>query len=661
MPNRGIFIVLEGADGSGKGTQFNLLAERLKAIGYNIAIFDFPRYDKGSSHFVKEYLNGRYGSASEISPYTASLFFALDRYEASKDIKKALDEGKIVLSNRYVGSNMAHQGGKFGDDAEQRGFFVWADNLEYQLLGIPRPDISLFLRVPAEVSYELIKRKQARSYTDKVQDEHEGDREHLKRSVATYDLLCRLFPKDFRAIECTKNGRLMSVPEINNLIWESLKPLLPTERPNPSHSAVVSLSAGEDSQPAKETGLSGELGFTFKDSSLLLKLQVVRIMPVVNESQSDSWAAAKYAFYTPGGLPHELAATYKAGFKNLADLHEVLRNRLTRYLEKTLLEKANAPGRQTLGQLLLPLTPLGALSPFSVTVRKSDVEQLCGNLLAQETDEAQWAAQQLYLAARQKWPKDFKQALESNTPPEPIHNIIAKLAADRLPRHNSDSESVKLVEARPRHEFDLLAESIYQFSHLPHDEIAEEVSNWPYQQKFESLKQAAAIPGLLDKVGYKIDLISDQITLGRLAETAQLESVQVQTLTPRYGFDVPTIIEEAGLDDLYNECFDESLKLYGQLQSAGREDLAPYAALMGHKVRWQLSTNAQKLREIFKLSSEGSISPLTAEIYEKVSEVHPLLWEIIAAEAVPAAKLRQKSKPRIKESHRRPNRNPKKS
>jgi dTMP kinase len=177
---QGIFIVLEGVDGSGKGTQFRLLTERLKAVGYDVEVFDFPRYEQPSSHFVRNYLNGEYGDAAGISPYTASLFFALDRYEAAPQIKKAIQQGKIVLSNRYVGSNMAHQGGKFTNSGEQRGFFIWEDGLEFQMLGIPRPTLNIFLRVPAEISHELIVKKAKRSYTDNSHDQHEADIEHLK-------------------------------------------------------------------------------------------------------------------------------------------------------------------------------------------------------------------------------------------------------------------------------------------------------------------------------------------------------------------------------------------------------------------------------------------------------------------------------------------------
>ena len=133
MDTKGTFIVIEGTDGSGKGTQFQLLADRLAEAGYDVATFDFPQYDKPSSYFVREYLNGKYGTAEEVGPYTGSLFYALDRFEASNDIRAALAEGKVVLANRFVGSNMAHQGTKFQHAEERRGYFIWLDNLEFEI------------------------------------------------------------------------------------------------------------------------------------------------------------------------------------------------------------------------------------------------------------------------------------------------------------------------------------------------------------------------------------------------------------------------------------------------------------------------------------------------------------------------------------------------
>jgi thymidylate kinase/thymidylate synthase ThyX len=224
---QGVFIVIEGTDGSGKGTQFELLKTTLIDEGYEVATFDFPRYKEPSSHFIKEYLNGAYGTADEVGPYTGSLFFALDRYEVANDIRKALSEGKVVLANRFTGSNMAHQGTKFDHPEERRGYFIWLDNLEFEMLGIPRPTKSFVLRMPAEVAQQLVDKKGKRDYTDKKRDIHEADLSHMQRSVEVYDDLCQLFPKDFEQIDCVRNGNLLSINDIQKMIWEKIEPFLP--------------------------------------------------------------------------------------------------------------------------------------------------------------------------------------------------------------------------------------------------------------------------------------------------------------------------------------------------------------------------------------------------------------------------------------------------
>lgn len=244
----GLFIVLEGSDGSGKTTQFRLLAARLRAVGYRVETFDFPQYDKPSSHFVRQYLAGRYGPASEISPYTSSLFYAVDRYEAAKDIRKALEQGKIVLANRYTGSNMAHQGAKFGSNAEKRGFFIWAESLEYELLGIPRPTVNFFLNMPAQIAAKLISHR-AKAAKAKL-DEHESSSSHLNGATETYKLLCELFPKDFVMVNCAKDGKPLDVKFISNMIWEGLKPILPPNPPLKAKEMTISFDAPKPARKA---------------------------------------------------------------------------------------------------------------------------------------------------------------------------------------------------------------------------------------------------------------------------------------------------------------------------------------------------------------------------------------------------------------------------
>jgi dTMP kinase len=643
--DRGIFIALEGSDGSGKATQFNLLKERLQATGYEVAVFDFPRYANESGSFVRKYLAGTYGPATDISPYTASLFYALDRFDAKADIETALEAGKIVLANRYAGSNMAHQGAKFDNPAEKRGFFIWEDNLEFQLLGIPRPDISYFLRVPAEISQKLL-RQRAHNSATKL-DGHELDIDFLKKSLATYDLMCQLFPKDFKAIDCTADGELLSIADINNRIWSKLKPLLPADKPNPSHSVVVTLDSSLDSKNNK-TQFMDDLDHTFQNISLFTRLQLERLSRVQNLNQRPYWHESGYRYYTPAGLPQELQAKYKQSNEKLAGLHEQARNRLVRFLESKALSGDGI--RYSADELLTPLTPLSALVSAPIRVSKNDIRRVASELLTQDSDEIQWAAKQLYLAARQAWPARFKQPLESDEGPIALNNIIAKIAEEYLPSGLSSGEPVKLLEAHPRLEFSLLADSIYPYSNLPLDEIAEEVSNWPYTQKYQSLKEAARQPEVLSKVRYKLDIISDQITISRIIDSANSVDAVLQVFTPRYGYDVPEIIEEAGIDDLYDQCFDESLSLYALLQSAERYDIAPYVTLMGHKVRWQLNLNAVQLGRFAK-DKDLTKDVTVKAIIEQIADSHPLLTEIIKGAESTVSSPAKNGKSRVKPYH----------
>lgn len=222
MSKQGIFIVIEGSDGSGKGTQFKLIADRLKAQGHDIATYDFPQYDQESSYFVREYLNGNYGSADSLGAYTPSLFFALDRFQAAQSIKKDLAAGKIVLSNRFIGANLAHQGQKIDDEAERTKYYNWLYDLEFNILGIPKPDVNIVLIVPADIAQKLVDQKDARSYTDKKRDIHEADLNHLQRAVAAYEKLCEQFPEQFIAISGTQGRELLSIPEVTERIWDKI-------------------------------------------------------------------------------------------------------------------------------------------------------------------------------------------------------------------------------------------------------------------------------------------------------------------------------------------------------------------------------------------------------------------------------------------------------
>jgi dTMP kinase len=219
---RGKFIVIEGSDGSGKSTQFELLYNYFISQGQEVVRYKFPQYDNPSSYFSVSYLNGKYGDANELGAYKPSLFYALDRFDASYAIRRDLEEGKVVLCDRYVGSNMAHQGQKIHNEKERRAYFDWVYNLEFNILGIPQPDINIVLLMPPEIAHKLMAQREKRSYTTKQHDIHEADLNHLERAVATYQELCTLYPETFTAIHCTQQNTLRAIDEIHYEIAQSL-------------------------------------------------------------------------------------------------------------------------------------------------------------------------------------------------------------------------------------------------------------------------------------------------------------------------------------------------------------------------------------------------------------------------------------------------------
>ena len=219
---KGKFIVIEGTDGSGKGTQVELLSERLKNNKVPFEITDFPQYGQPSAFFVEKYLRGEYGSIEEVGPYKASYFYALDRFDKSIQMKQWLNNGTNIISNRFTTSSMGHQTAKLDSIEEQDAFLEWLDDLEYNQLGIPRPDLVVFLYVPANVGQELVAQKASREYTQgKSHDIHEADLNHLKKASETYCYIAKKF--GWIQINCVKDRKLMSREEIHELIFDTVQ------------------------------------------------------------------------------------------------------------------------------------------------------------------------------------------------------------------------------------------------------------------------------------------------------------------------------------------------------------------------------------------------------------------------------------------------------
>src|SRR3989338_1485410 len=224
--NKGLFIMIEGTDGSGKSVQTNLLVDALKKQGREVEQISFPQYGQPSAAMVEAYLNGEFGTAEAVGPYRASILYAIDRYAAKGKIAKWLADGKIVIANRYVASNLGHQGGKIKDMAEREKYFAWNYDLEYNIFGIPKPDVNLILHVTPEISQQLVDKKGAREYLrGKKRDIHEDDLNHLRAAEQAYIQIARSYP-EFALIECVEEDQLLSPEIIYQKVMAHIQPYL---------------------------------------------------------------------------------------------------------------------------------------------------------------------------------------------------------------------------------------------------------------------------------------------------------------------------------------------------------------------------------------------------------------------------------------------------
>ncbi len=741
--SNGLFITLEGTDGSGKGTQFKLLAKRLEAEGYDIATFDFPRYEEPSSYFVKEYLNGKYGTADEVGPYTGSLFFALDRYEAAKEMKKALDSGKVVLANRFTGSNMAHQGTKFSHPEERRGFFIWLDNLEFQMLGIPRPDRNIVLRVPAEIAQRLVDEKETRSYTDKKRDLHEADLTHLKKSVDVYDDLCQLFPKDFSRIDCVRGSSMMDRETIHKYVWENIEPLLPPKPSKTAKSAVTkqtstnvnpyvvktdgiyeitedgmdflqdaitnvhddvyafkndklstvtisaamarlsrrgddmritlldefALAAGKDEALMKRVitaygddsvqQLVGQHVVVENASNLLTKkLEWGRLAAYLEQStryiyfdQKDSHG--KYKYHTPKHLDARTAHTYEETMNKIFGLYSELVHQLTSYVRDhsdTPEDERDAAWKGAVRaqacDAARPLLPVATTATVGIYASGQALESLIMHLLSDELPEARSTGQKLLNEARKVIPTFLERADKPDRGGAMIayrantYKAVKELTSEILPdTYSNDLQPVTLSSYWPKNELDLVPDMLYEHSSLSLKDIQNEVERLPYIKREKVFKTYMGErlnrrhkPGrALEKAHYSWDIMCDYGIFRDLQRHRIVDDLQWQMLTPRFGYDIPQLVEDAGLTDIFEKAFDLSLELYSKLQSAGYQLEAQYATLLGHKMRWKITYNAREAFHFHELRTSPQGHPgyrkLVQQMHEKLAEVHPLMAE----------------------------------
>lgn len=219
-------FVIEGTDGSGKQTQVERLCKRLEEEQKPYFKLSFPRYENDSSALVKMYLAGEFGeNAQDVSPYVASIFYAVDRYAAYKqEIEKAIKENKIIVLDRYTTANMVHQTGKIKDEKEREKFLDWLWDLEMNIMGLPKPDKVFFLKVAPDMADKLMKDRKNKITGEAKKDIHEKDKEHLKAAYEAGIYVANKY--NWHQIDCIKNEKMRTIEDIHNEIYSEIKNII---------------------------------------------------------------------------------------------------------------------------------------------------------------------------------------------------------------------------------------------------------------------------------------------------------------------------------------------------------------------------------------------------------------------------------------------------
>ena len=216
----GKLIVLEGVDGSGKSTQFRLLTQRLEGEGIPFSRLVFPQYKEESSALIRMYLKGEFGSQpGDVNAYAASTFFAVDRYASyQKGWRKTYEEGGLILSDRYTTSNAVHQGSKLTGEARQ-SFFQWLSDFEFVRLGLPAPDLVLYLDVPVELSEAMLRRREKQTHTNA--DIHEQNSEYLRACQESGRAAAVAY--GWKIVHCVHQGKMRAPEDIHEEIYRLVK------------------------------------------------------------------------------------------------------------------------------------------------------------------------------------------------------------------------------------------------------------------------------------------------------------------------------------------------------------------------------------------------------------------------------------------------------
>jgi dTMP kinase len=363
-------------------------------------------------------------------------------------------------------------------------------------------------------------------------------------------------------------------------------------------------------------------------------------------------ATGQYKYFVPKNLKRTVRQDYILHMNAIFDLYSSMVHKLTNYVrEHAVTPRAERDGawnsatRAQACDAVRAVLPVATKSTVGIFASGQALESLIMHLLGDPLQEARDTGQRILDESRVVIPSFLERAdkpdrggaliaYKANT-----NHSVAALAQRYLSgQHDSGNPpAVQLVEVWPRNELDIVADMLYEPSHMSLKDIKRIVAGWGYDQKAEVMHtyfgerlNRRQRPGrALEKINYSWDLVCDYGIFRDLQRHRMVDDLEWQELTPRYGYDMPKLVEEAGLEDDFEECFAISVKLHSILQAAGYDLEAQYATLLGHKMRWKVTYNAREAFHLHELRTGPQGHPgyrkLVQQMHAKVAEVHPII------------------------------------
>jgi dTMP kinase len=668
--SKGAYIAIEGIPGAGKSTLIQMLAQELQAADrpvLTLAAADKPN-DLAAQTISRIIEDPRYPltTQAEVLLYNAARAQSIDKIRASIEagITCIVDQSYLsVLVREYYGHGTVTD-------------YAAADEIIRFATGALQPDLVIVLDTPVntakgrlsssnkapEFSEAQLERVRAGFLWEAKQrsipviyasDPVETVFEHVKSYAQ--NVITALKPKQEAG---DLKREVTSVAEV--LATHPVSSKTEAQETFVSTSPKTEATAEPDTQQnPSDSGRSSERApsLTLGQGSILLASQLNQLSPlsytISTRRFNQKGRGARRPYYVPENLQGKLRNNYIRTLDQIFDIHVHLSTELTAYIRNT----SNTPKEQQTNRwqaatkaqardVLEVLLPIATTSAIELHAPSHAIQDIIIGLENSGLPEARKASQHFLNTALTTIPTSARQSLVNSIGTAVTHytsanTIVTQLANQLLSgSHAEPVQGVTLTSYTPRNELDVITDILYAHSDLPFQELSQTISSWSYEQKLAIYKayigerSSLSIPGrAFEAITYSFDIVSDYRAFHNLTKQGGAERLSWQPVTPRIGYNTPTLIEQAGLSDAFAQCFDLSLLLYSELQAAGHYLEAQYATLLGHKMRWNVTYNTRTLFRLYASEVQQTNAlgyhNLLNMLHAAVSEVHPLLGEMI--------------------------------